>query len=383
MASAFSGRGIGLMRAWYSFGTFTSRPEMHPTLGVREPHMDEPTSHAVGGVRRPRLAVAGLLLAASALGAWSGVARGQTHQIDGQRAQIRQLEAGLLQVDAQAQQASEAYSEADAHVTELRGRIAKNAVDRVAARKHMLRSQDVLAKRLVALYAQDNPSVIEMMLSSGSLVDAVDNAEMMRRIERQDQAVLRAAMRDRERLVKLRTQLVADQAEAAQTRREMQARVRHLQSLAAQRQSLLSDARATLVSMEQAERDRQARAAAAAQVAAVTRAQRQATAQADGSQSPVSPPATPAPDTTPVSSSPSTGSSPHLQRIAQCESGGNPAAVSPGGQYRGKYQFDPATWRAVGGSGDPASAPEAEQDRRAAILYSRTGPSSWPVCGAR
>ncbi len=356
---------------------------MHPTLGVREHHMDEPTSHAVGGARRPRLAVAGLLVAATAFGVWSGVARGQTQQIDGQRAQIRQLEAGLMQVDAQSQQASEAYTEADARVTELRGRIAKNAVDRVAARKHMTKSQDVLAKRLVALYAQDNPSVIEMMLSSGSLADAVDNADLMRRIERQDQAVLRDAIRDRERLVKLRAQLVADQAEAAKTRREMQARVRHLQSLAAQRQSLLADARATLVSLEQAERDRQARAAAAAQVAAVTRAQRQATAQADGTESPVSSPApTASPDTTPVSS-PSPSASPHLERIAQCESGGNPGAISPGGQYRGKYQFDPATWRAVGGSGDPAAAPEAEQDRRAAILYSRTGPSSWPVCGAR
>ena len=34
-----------------------------------------------------------------------------------------------------------------------------------------------------------------------------------------------------------------------------------------------------------------------------------------------------------------------LQRIAQCESGGNPRAVSPDGRYRGKYQFDLATWR--------------------------------------
>src|SRR5215217_5465509 len=29
-----------------------------------------------------------------------------------------------------------------------------------------------------------------------------------------------------------------------------------------------------------------------------------------------------------------------LQRIAQCESGGNPSAVSADGRYRGKYQFD-------------------------------------------
>ena len=50
--------------------------------------------------------------------------------------------------------------------------------------------------------------------------------------------------------------------------------------------------------------------------------------------------------------------------------------------YRGKYQFDHATWAAVGGTGDPAAAPEAEQDRRAAILYAQAGAGQWPVCGA-
>src|SRR3712207_4837045 len=72
---------------------------------------------------------------------------------------------------------------------------------------------------------------------------------------------------------------------------------------------------------------------------------------------------------------------PHLAAIAACESGGDPRAVSADGTYRGKYQFDVQTWASVGGSGDPAAAPEAEQDRRAAILYARAGSSPWPVCG--
>ena len=71
-----------------------------------------------------------------------------------------------------------------------------------------------------------------------------------------------------------------------------------------------------------------------------------------------------------------------LDAIASCESGGDPTAVSSDGQYRGKYQFTRATWARMGGSGDPAAAPEAEQDMRAAMLYAQAGSSPWPICGA-
>ena len=70
-----------------------------------------------------------------------------------------------------------------------------------------------------------------------------------------------------------------------------------------------------------------------------------------------------------------------LDSIGACESGGDPTAVSSDGSYRGKYQFDSGTWASVGGSGDPAAAPEAEQDYRAALLYVQSGSSPWPVCG--
>ena len=73
--------------------------------------------------------------------------------------------------------------------------------------------------------------------------------------------------------------------------------------------------------------------------------------------------------------------SPQLQAIAQCESHGNPRSIGGGGQYRGKYQMTYSIWASLGGEGDPASAPESEQDRRAAMLYQRSGPGQWPVCG--
>ncbi|MGZ6695890.1 MAG: peptidoglycan-binding protein [Solirubrobacteraceae bacterium] len=72
-----------------------------------------------------------------------------------------------------------------------------------------------------------------------------------------------------------------------------------------------------------------------------------------------------------------------LAKIAQCESGGDPTAVSADGKYRGKYQFDRATWARIGGSGDPAAASEYEQDQRALALYQQRGTAPWPNCGAQ
>jgi transglycosylase-like protein/putative peptidoglycan binding protein len=71
---------------------------------------------------------------------------------------------------------------------------------------------------------------------------------------------------------------------------------------------------------------------------------------------------------------------PLLERIAACESGGDPTALSASGRYRGKYQFSMRTWREMGGEGDPAQASEAEQDRLAAKLLRQAGTSPWPNC---
>lgn len=105
------------------------------------------------------------------------------------------------------------------------------------------------------------------------------------------------------------------------------------------------------------------------------------------------PPPPPAPAPAPRASAPSrpaapSGGSPApaapsslggvLACIRQHESGGNYGAVNPSGTYRGAYQFDQRTWEAVGGSGDPAAASPAEQDRRAAILYQQRGGQPWP-----
>jgi hypothetical protein len=74
-------------------------------------------------------------------------------------------------------------------------------------------------------------------------------------------------------------------------------------------------------------------------------------------------------------------SGPGWDALRKCESGGNYGAVDPSGTYRGAYQFDRRTWAGLGGTGDPAAAPPAEQDYRAQLLFNQRGAQPWPVCG--
>lgn len=69
-------------------------------------------------------------------------------------------------------------------------------------------------------------------------------------------------------------------------------------------------------------------------------------------------------------------------RLAQCESGGNPATNTGNGFY-GMYQFTLSTWQSVGGSGLPSNASAAEQTKRAQMLQARSGWGQWPACARK
>jgi len=67
------------------------------------------------------------------------------------------------------------------------------------------------------------------------------------------------------------------------------------------------------------------------------------------------------------------------------ESDGNYGAISPGGTYRGAWQFDQSTWDSNSGASgrsdlvglDPATAAPADQDAIAHDLYQRRGNQPW------
>lgn len=69
-------------------------------------------------------------------------------------------------------------------------------------------------------------------------------------------------------------------------------------------------------------------------------------------------------------------------RLRVCESGNRYGINTGNGQY-GAYQFTLQTWRSLGGSGYPHQAAPAEQDRRALMLWQRSGWRPWGGCAHR
>lgn len=78
-----------------------------------------------------------------------------------------------------------------------------------------------------------------------------------------------------------------------------------------------------------------------------------------------------------------------FDRLASCESGDgqgsiNPQAVSPGGKYRGAFQFSLPSWHSAGMAGDPIDFSYVVQKETAIYWASITTPSTqWPVCWPR
>ncbi len=72
--------------------------------------------------------------------------------------------------------------------------------------------------------------------------------------------------------------------------------------------------------------------------------------------------------------------SPILEKIKQCESGGDYRAVNPESGASGAYQFLDSTWRETpqsAGYTKASDAPPTVQDRAAQTLYTQQGTRPW------
>ena len=125
-------------------------------------------------------------------GAAPGVAR-----LDAQREQVRVLEAELSRIDADTAVAADAAADARGRLAELKTQIRRNGTAARRARVAHATASDRLSERLVAMNTRREPDMVTVLLTSGSLNEAVQVRDIWARIGRHDAIPLQRELADR------------------------------------------------------------------------------------------------------------------------------------------------------------------------------------------
>ncbi len=220
----------------------------------------------------------------------------------------------------------------------------------------LLRSREILARRLAEIYREGKPDLASFILGATDFADLLERADFLRRVNRQDTRVidLVVSARDDARSSAGRLRVLAvrrqDAADAVQRQRDGLASMRA--GLAAKRDSF--------------GRARRAREAA-------LRSTRSGRKRLQGELDKLL-----AEQSSAGSTSGPSGSWAIPWSVVQCESGGQNFPPNSAGAS-GYYQIIPSTWRLFGGSGPAAYlASRGEQDRVArAIWNGGAGATNW------
>ncbi len=149
-----------------------------PRLIRAEPGPASPVNAQETRFLRPRrsLFVPGLLVlvGAALLLFGVGVATPEPAAIQQKRAQVEAIQAELAAIDAEVERAAEAYNGARYQLGLIRARIEQNRRQTEATKRDLEKSEKVLGERLRDIYATPDPTLAEVVISSGSITAAAD-----------------------------------------------------------------------------------------------------------------------------------------------------------------------------------------------------------------
>ena len=284
------------------------------------------------------------MVAALALLAFgAAIATTEPAAIEAKRAEVSRIQAELDSINGQVEQAAEAYNGARYELGQVTDRIDANERQSVQTQKDLVASRKVLAERLRALYASPDPSLIEVLIDSGSITAAADQMQLLDRVGQQDAQVVGGLRSQKARLAELKAQLEKDRASAAAAVAAREREKARVESLLSQRQQVLDGASAELRQLIEAEKARERQEAAAQ--AALARQRAAATSASAGTNAT---PAVASGGGTASAGSPDASSSGSAPSSTPLPSGsGNAAAASVAMQYLGV----PYVWGGASPSG--------------------------------
>jgi cell wall-associated NlpC family hydrolase len=228
-----------------------------------------------------------LILLAALLAFGASVATTEPAAIEAKRAEVARIQGELDAINTQVEAAAEAYNGAQYKLGLVTDRIDENTARAKQTERDLDTTRKVLADRLRGLYATPEPSLAEVLITSGSITAAADQIALLDRVGEQDAQVVSGLREHKALLAKLREQLIKDKATATDAVAAKAREKAKVESLLAQRQSVLDNASSELKGLLKAEQERKQREAAAA--AAIARQRQAAAAVASATSSSVAP----------------------------------------------------------------------------------------------
>jgi len=206
----------------------------------------------------------------------AGIATTEPAAIEAKRAEVARIQGELDGINTQVEVAAEAYNGARYQLGQVTARIDENTRLTTQTTNDLKASRAILAQRLRDIYATPEPSLAEVLVSSGSISAAADEMSLLDEVGKQDASVVGGLREQKAKLVELRKQLDADKATATHAVAQREAQKQKVEALLAQRKAVLDNASSGLKQLIRQEKERQAREAAAQ--AALARQRQAATA---------------------------------------------------------------------------------------------------------
>ncbi len=204
------------------------------------------------------LAIAVALVASASATADPGAVAAKQLQARAVLNQINSIDIGL-------NQAVEQYNEANVRLAKIRVDLRDNQMQLEVARRDLVRSQQMLAHRLVSAYTSgEQNSTLAVLLGASSLDELVNRVETIKSTSSQDTKIVHDVTTAKIAIQRNRTQLQNAQSEQQRIVAEKAAQRQRIQSQLAQRRSLLSSIRGEIQRIKAAEAARQLQLAAEA-----------------------------------------------------------------------------------------------------------------------
>jgi cell wall-associated NlpC family hydrolase len=190
--------------------------------------------------------------------------------IESKQAEARQVLAQIQELDSSLELVIEQYNSAQVELDEIKAAQRLNERRLKIARSNLGSAQGSLESRLIELYQNGSPDLVEILLGSSSLDEILAGIETAGRVSDQDAQILHEVRKFRAEIKQREAELEKARSRQEQVVAERAAKRDEIEAGLAQRRQLLDSIRDQIAELQAAERRRQARidAAARARVAA-------------------------------------------------------------------------------------------------------------------